>query len=114
VRSVSSRDGVSFPNIHLGAACANFACSGVGVALRGVPAFDVGLAIDELDVVRALRVTVSSSVLGTSLVVSFADTTVSCHLDEVKSTVEATGELGDIDVEGELLAHEVEHLVLGV
>ena len=56
----------------------------------------------------------TSSVLGTSLVVALVDTTVGSHLNKVESTVQTARQLGDVDVEGELLADEVEHLVLGV
>ena len=40
--------------------------------------------------------------------------TIGSHLGEVDGTVETAGELGDIDVEGELLVEQVEHLILGV
>ena len=60
----------------------------------------------------ALGITVTSSVLGTSLVVGEAGlATVGVHLDEVERAVETAGELGHVDVEGELLVEEVEHLV---
>lgn len=36
------------------------------------------------------------------------------YSDEVESTVETAANVGDIDVEGELVAEEVEHLVLGL
>ena len=73
------------------------------------------LAVDKLDVVRALSVAVTSSVLGSSLVVGEAGlATVGVHLDEVESAVQAAGELRHVDVESELLVLEVEHLVLGV
>lgn len=72
------------------------------------------LAIDELDVVRALSVTVTSSVLRTgrvSRVLGLA--TVSVHLNEVHRSVQSAREIGHIDVEGELLVLEVE-LQVGV
>lgn len=63
----------------------------------------------------ALGVTVTSSVLGTGLVVGLlGHTTVLGHLDEVQGTVETALKLGNIDIEGELLVLEVEHLVLSV
>ena len=74
---------------------------------------DTHLAVDEFDVVRALGVAVTGTVLGSSLVVREAgDTAVGVHLDEVESTVQTTGELRHVDVEGELLVLEVENLVL--
>jgi hypothetical protein len=69
--------------------------------------------VDELDVPGALRITVASSVLGTSLVVGvLRETTISVHLDEVESTVETARKLGDVDIKGELAVEQVEHLVL--
>lgn len=114
VGSVGSGDGVGLPDVHLGAAGTHLALAGVGVVVGRVPALDVGYTVDELDVVGALGVAVSSSVLGTSLVVALVDTTVGSHLNKVESTVQTARQLGDVDVEGELLADEVEHLVLGV
>ena len=114
MRSVGSGDGVGLPDVHLGAAGTQLALAGVGVVVGRVPALDVGHTVDELDVVGALGVAVTSSVLGTSLVVALVDTTVGSHLNKVESTVQAARQLGDVDVEGELLADEVEHLVLGV
>ena len=52
--------------------------------------------------------------LSTSLVVALVDATVGGHLDKVEGTVQTARKLGDVDVKGELLVDEVEHLVLGV
>ena len=73
------------------------------------------LSVDELDVVGALSITVAGSVFGTSLVASeTGETTVGVHLREVESTVETAGKVGDIDVKGELLVLELEHLIGGI
>ena len=73
------------------------------------------LAVDELDVVRALGVAVSGTVLGASLVAGEAGlATVGVHLDKVERAVETAGEVRHVDVEGELLVLQVEHLVGGV
>lgn len=70
------------------------------------------LAVDELDIVGTLRITVSGSVLGTSLVVGVLGlATIGVHLDKVQGTVKTTGKLGDVDVECELLVLGLEHLV---
>ena len=130
VRSVRGGDGVGLPDVHLRAAGAKLAVAGVGVVGRRGPALSVGLAVDPLDVVGALGVAVSckmsvaegvnglleltSSILGTSLVVSLVDATVGGHLNKVESTVQTAREVGNVNVEGELLVDEVEHLVLGV
>lgn len=111
---VGGGDGVGLPDVHLGAAGTELTGSSVRVSIRWVPALNVGNTVDVLDVVGALSIAVTGSVLGTGLVVALAHTTVSGHLDEVESTVETARQLGNIDVEGELLADQVEHLVLGV
>lgn len=59
VRGVGCRDGVGLPDVHLGAAGARGAGAGVGVVGGWGPAGAVGLAVDPLDVVRALGVAVS-------------------------------------------------------
>jgi hypothetical protein len=59
---VCGRDAVGLPDVHLSAASASGAGTSVGVIGVGDPAGGVGLAIDPLDVVGALRVTVSWNV----------------------------------------------------
>lgn len=74
------------PDVHLGAARSVSTSSSVGAG--SVPALNIGLAIDELDVVGALRVTVTSTVLGTSLVVGeLGHATIGIHLTEVDSAI---------------------------
>jgi hypothetical protein len=114
MRSVSSGDRVGLPDVHLGAASTNLAGSSVRVGIRGVPALNIGLSVDELNVVGALSIAVSSTELGTGLVVALAHAAVREHLHEVESTIQTARQLGYINVEGEFLANEVEHLVLGV
>lgn len=73
------------------------------------------LAVDELQVTRALRIAVAGTHLGTSLVAGvLSHTTIGIHLGEVEGAVETAGEVGDVDVEGELLVEELEHLVARV
>lgn len=43
-----------------------------------------------------------------------AETTVLLHLDKIERTVDSAGNLGNIDIEGELLVKEMEHLVFAV
>jgi hypothetical protein len=77
------------PDIHLRAAGAPLADTGVGVISRGVPLGAVGLAVDELEITRALRVAIAGTVLGTGLVAGvLGRTTILIHGDEVQSTVE--------------------------
>lgn len=71
--------------------------------------------VDELHVARALSVAVASSVLGTSLVVrEFGHATVLVHSGQVERAVETAGEIRHVDVEGELLVEELQHLVVCV
>ena len=129
--SVGSGLGVGLPDIHLGTA--GTVLTGTGVSGGTVPAEDVSLcitksssvfeglkvkmikthlAVDELDVVGTLGVTVTSTVLGTSLVVGvLRGTTISVHLGEVDVAVKTAREVGHIDVESELLVDELEKLV---
>lgn len=61
---------------------------------------------------RALGVAITSSVLGTSLVVGVLGcTTIGVHLDEVESAIETARKLRNIDIEGELLVEWLEDLV---
>lgn len=89
--------------------------SSVGVVGGGCPALNVGLTSDELQVTRALRVTVSNTVLSAGLVVGvLGNATVSVHGHEVEGTVQTAREVGDVDGEGELLVQQVEDLVVRV
>lgn len=72
---------------------------------------DTHSAADELDVVRALGVAVARAVLGASCVVADTHVAVLGHLSKVQSAVQAAREVGDVDIERELLILEVEHLV---
>lgn len=70
------------------------------------------LTVDELEVTRALGITVTSTVLSTSLVVLvFRQTAISVHGDEVQSAIQAAGKAGNIHVKGKLLVQQLEHLV---
>ena len=73
------------------------------------------LSIDELDIMRTLGVAVTSTILSTSLVAGeFGHAAIRVHLDKVDGTVEATGELGHVNVERELLVLQLEELVSAV
>lgn len=96
---------------HLRAARTVVSETSVGVVARGNPTLDVGLTINELEVTRALAITVSRSVCCTSLV-GAREATVCGHGHEVQGAVQAARELRHIHVEGELVAQEVEDLVL--
>lgn len=70
------------------------------------------LATDELQVTSTLGIAVSSTILGTSLVGRvLGHTTISVHGDKVQSRVEAALDGGEVDVKGQLVALEGEHLV---
>ena len=98
---------VGFPDVHLHAAGSVLAGGG-----RGVPALNISLTSDELDVVGALGVTIASTVLGSSLVGGvLGHATISIHSAEVEGTVEAAGQVAHIHVKGELGVLEFELLV---
>ena len=60
----------------------------------------------------ALSVTVSSPVLSTRLITrESGQSTVRVHRNEVESAIETARELRHVEVEGEFLVQEVEHLV---
>jgi len=62
-----------------------------------------------------LGVTVSSTISRSSFVAGeLAQSTVGGHLNKVQSAVETTGERRHVNIEGEFLVQEVEHLVVGV
>jgi hypothetical protein len=61
-----------------------------------LPILRVGDAIDELDVMGALGITVTSSKFGTGLVFAQILTTIGCHLHEVHGTIHATFHRGRI------------------
>lgn len=70
------------------------------------------LAVDELQITRALRITVASSVLGTCLVALVPlQATIGIHGDKVQSSIESAGQLGSIHIDCELLVLQLEHLV---
>ena len=61
---------------------------------------------------RALCITVARAVRRTGLITGVrAEPAVGLHLDKVEGAVEAAGELGHVDVEGELLVLQLEHAV---
>lgn len=73
------------------------------------------LAVDELDVARALGITVSSAVLCTGLVpFVLGHSAIGIHGREVQSAVQPTGEVRDVHVKGEFLAQQVKHLIRAV
>lgn len=70
------------------------------------------LSVDKLDIMRALSVAVAGTVLGTSVVSRpLGLATIGVHLGEIDGTVEAAWQIGDINVKGDFLVVQVEHLV---
>ena len=74
------------------------------------------LAVDELNVIRALCNAVPSSVFSAGLLsrVFLERPLIGVHLRKVKCAVKATGKVGHVDIEGELLVLQVEHLIAAV
>jgi len=106
-------DRVSFPNVELHAAGSVFPSSSIWVGRIAVPSLRVGLTIDKLDVSWALGIAISSSIVGSSVVSrELRKSTISWHLGEVKSSIETTWQLGNINIKGEFSVDKLEHLVL--
>lgn len=62
-----------------------------------------------------MRIAVTRSIFGTGLVAGvFGQTTIGHHLREVESAIQTTGQVADVDIEGELLVKESEDLIVGV
>ena len=113
MRGDSVGDTVGLPDIHLVTAGAGATSASVSVVGGSAPALNVGLAVDELDVARALRVAVASAVLGTSLVRREArQAAVLVHLRQVERAVETARQVRHVHVERELLILKMKHLVL--
>lgn len=127
-----SAHGVGLPNVHLDAASTILASPCIRVTRVSRPVADISLhflsaelwvwietpaylAVDELDILRALCVAVAGSVLRTCLVGRvLSHPTIGVHLHEVESTVKPTREVGHVNVERELLVLKVEHRVRGL
>jgi len=101
---------VGLPNIDLRAAGSILASSSVCVSFTWLPAFHIGLAINELEVVRALSITVTHAIFGTSISI-LRLATISIHLHKIQSTIETTIQFGIIHSVGELLVLQLEEHV---
>ncbi len=72
------------------------------------------LAADKLQVSSTLGVAVTGTVLGTSLVGRvLRQASVFVHGNKVQGGVQAAVDGGEVDIKGELVVHQREHLVLG-
>lgn len=73
------------------------------------------LAVDELQIPRALRITVTSSVLGTGIVARVpGQATVGIHGDKVESSVQSAGQFGRIHINSEFLIEQLEYLISAI
>ena len=70
------------------------------------------LAVDKFYVLRALRVTVTSSIRGASQI-GCRRIAVGCHLREVKRAIESAGKVGNVNIKSKFLVHKHELLILG-
>jgi hypothetical protein len=107
---VSGRNLISLPDVHLGTAGTHFTNSSIWVSGGWLPSLDISLTINELDVVWALSIAISSTVCSTGIVTI---TLVSglLHLDEVEGTVDTAWKLRNIHGECELFSEKLEHHV---
>lgn len=72
-------------------------------------------AVDELEILRALRVAVASTILSTSLVGGEAShATILVHLREVKRAIETARKSRHVHIKRELCVQELEHVVARV
>ena len=77
------------PDIHLSAARAVAADTSIRVVRRLLPGANIGLAVDELEITRALGIAVAGTVLGAGLVARVLGlATVLVHRDKVQGTIE--------------------------
>lgn len=63
-----------------------------------VPVLNVGLTLDKLNVVWALGITISGTVLSTSSVSSHTHVTIFGHLNEIQGTVDTAWQVGHINI----------------
>ena len=113
VSSVGLGLAVALPDVHLGAAGAVLAGARVDVSLGWCPVLHVGLSVDELDVVRALSITVTSAISSPGSVGGvFRQAAILHHLDKVEGSVQPTVKLAIIHGKRELLVEEVEHHIV--
>jgi len=101
---------VGLPNIDLRAAAPELAGSSIWVGVAWLPTFHIGLTIDELEIMRALSITITHAIFGTSISI-LGLATISIHLHKIQSTIEATIQFGIIHGVGELLVLQLEEHV---
>lgn len=112
VGSVSVRNGVGFPDIKFRAAGSVQPRSGVGVGGGWGPVYNVGLSVDELDVVWALCIAIPSSIHSSCLICrKLRKSTVSVHFHKVKRTVQTARKIRDVDIDRKLSVLQLEHLI---
>jgi hypothetical protein len=101
---------VRLPDVNLSAATSVLAGSRVGVGGTWLPTFNIGLTIDELEIVWALGITIPSAILGTSISI-LCLAAVSIHLHKVQGSIKATIQLGIIHSVRELFVLQLEEHV---
>merc|ERR1712168_1215431 len=113
VRGVGGCLAVGLPYVHFITARSNFALSRIDIIVARYPSLNIDNTTNELQIMRALCITVASAV-GSSGLVSFifTHTTILFHFNKVEGTIQATWELRYINIEGELPIQEFEHLIL--
>ena len=89
----------------------SFLLSNTGVCTTRIPPLTVRFAVDEFDIMRTLRIAVSSSVLG-SRQIRAGQSAVFSHLNKVERTVQTTRQFRHVDLERELSVLQFEHSIL--
>merc|ERR1712048_596315 len=112
VHGVCLADGVSLPHVELNTACAILSKAGVLIGFLGNPIDNIGHAIDPLQVMRALSITVACAVASTCLLMMEAVlATILVHGNKVQRTVQTARQFTGVNIESELTVLQLEHLV---
>merc|ERR1719391_454637 len=113
VGSVGGCLAVGLPYVHFITARSNFSLSRINIIVARYPSLNINNTTNELQIMRALCITVASAI-GSSRLVSFifTHTTILFHFNKVEGTIQATRELRYINIEGELPVQQFEHLIL--
>merc|ERR1719244_2332275 len=113
VWSVGGCLAVGLPDVHFIAARSNLTLSRIDIIVTWFPSLNIDHTTNELEIMRALGITVACTIGSSGLVPwVFTHTTILLHFNKVEGTVQATGQIRYINIEGELPVEKLEHLIL--